>query len=157
MTSRPIALLLAGLLLSLRFTSTVTAQAEAPADSAAALAVVATFHEGLAAGDSAAVLALLAPEALILEGGTVETRQEYAAHHLASDIAASRALKGERTVRRASVDGNAAWVVSGASTRGTFRGRELDLEGAELMVLERTGGVWQIVAIHWSSRQRRSP
>lgn len=54
------------------------------------------FHDGLAAGDSAAVLALFAPEALILEGGMVETRQEYADLQLASDIAASRALRSDR-------------------------------------------------------------
>jgi hypothetical protein len=41
--------------------------------------------------------------------------------------------------------------------RGTFRGRERDLEGAELMVLERRDGVWRIASIHWSSHQRRKP
>lgn len=157
MTPRPAPLVIGALLLSLTFTPTAAAQIGAPADSTAVVGVVAAFHDGLTAGDSAAVLTLLAPGALILEGGTIETRPEYAAHHLASDIAASRALKGDRTVRRVSVDGNTAWVASGSSTRGTFRGRELDLEGAELMVLERQAGAWRIVAIHWSSRQRRVP
>lgn len=157
MTSRPAPLVLGALLLSLTLTPTVAAQMAASSDSAAVVGVVAAFHDGLTAGDSTAVLALLTPDALILEGGMIESRPEYAAHHLASDIAASRALKGDRTVRRVFVDGNTAWVASASSTRGSFRGRELDLEGAELMVLGRSDGWWRIVAIHWSSRRRGAP
>lgn len=142
------------LLFSLTVTSAAAAQIAASGDSAAVMGVVAAFHDGLAAGDSAAVLALLAPDALVLEGGRIETRPEYAAHHLASDIAASRALRGDRTARRLSVVGSTAWVASSSSTRGTLQGREVDLEGAELMVLERSDGRWRIVAIHWSSRRR---
>ena len=157
MSPRPVLVVLITALLLPAAASGAAAQAAPPADSTAAVRTVAALHDALAAGDSAAVLALLAPGAIILEGGEIETRAEYAAHHLASDIAASRALKGERTLRQVSVDGNMAWVASASSTRGTFRGRELDLEGAELVVLERRDGAWRIAAIHWSSHQRRKP
>ena len=56
------------------------------------------FHAALAAGDSAAALALLAPDAVVLESGEVETRAEYAAHHLAADIEFSRAVPSQRVV-----------------------------------------------------------
>jgi hypothetical protein len=35
--------------------------------------------------------------------------------------------------------------------------RDIDSQGAELMVLTRRGGRWMIAAIHWSSRARRAP
>ena len=43
-----------------------------PRDSAAVAAVVGGFHDALARGDSAAALALLAPDVRILESGGVE-------------------------------------------------------------------------------------
>ena len=69
-----------------------------PGDSTAILATVTAFHAALAAGDSAAALALLAPDAVVLESGEVETRAEYAAHHLAADIEFSRAVPSQRVV-----------------------------------------------------------
>ena len=105
-------------------------------DSLAVAGVVQAFHDRLAAGDSAGVLALLAPDAMILEGGVMETREE-------------------REVRQLTVSGDAAWVVSSSGLRGEMDGRALDLEGAELMVLTRTPEGWRIAAIHWSSRRRR--
>lgn len=128
----------------------------ASSDSAAVASVVEAFHARLAAGDSAGVLTLLAPGVMILESGAIETLEEYRSHHLASDIAASRSLAGERQVRQLTVSGDAAWVVSSSGMRGEMQGRTLDLEGAELMILIRQGGEWRIAAIHWSSRRRRN-
>jgi ketosteroid isomerase-like protein len=156
-SARTTLLTLASLVATAAATRDAVAQTAALTDSVAVVRTVDAFHDGLAAGDTTAVLRMLVPEALILEGGEIETQAEYAAHHLASDIAATQALKGGRTVRRVSITGAAAWVVSGSTMRGTFRGRERDLEGAELMVLERRDGVWRIASIHWSSHQRRKP
>ena len=47
----------------------------APTDSAAVAAVLARYDAALASGDSAAALALLAPDAVILESGGMETRE----------------------------------------------------------------------------------
>lgn len=126
----------------------------AASDSSAVVGVVTRFHALLERGDSAGALALLAPEARILEGGAVETRAEYASHHLASDMASAKALEGSHTVRQVSIAGDAAWVVASYTSRGPWRGRTLDMEGAELMVLRREGTSWRIAAIHWSSRRR---
>lgn len=122
------------------------------ADSAAAAAVVSDFHAALAAGDSARALELLAPHARILEGGGVETREEYAAHHLGADMAFAGAVPRERGPLSVTVRGDVAWATSTSRVQGTYRDREIDARGAELAVLTRHGDQWRIEAVHWSSR-----
>lgn len=133
--------------------SAVHAQAAA-SDSAAVLAVVEAYHHALGQGDGDGALALLAPDAVIAESGGLETREEYASHHLPGDMAFASAV--ERTSQPATVRvvGDAAWVMSTSRTTGTFRDREIDSVGAELIVLRReAGSAWRIAAIHWSSRR----
>ncbi|MBW3631202.1 MAG: DUF4198 domain-containing protein [Gemmatimonadetes bacterium] len=142
-----------------RGTGTAVAQPpRAPAarsDSANAAAVVDRFHEALAEADSAAALALLAPDATILESGGMESRAEYRGHHLPGDIEFARAVRRQRTPVRVTVRGDVAWAISTSTTQGEFRGRQINSAGAELMVLTRSGTGWLIAAIHWSSRARR--
>ncbi|MEW5926990.1 MAG: DUF4198 domain-containing protein [Gemmatimonadota bacterium] len=132
----------------------VAAASEA-SDSAAVAAVVERYHRALASGDSVAALGLLAPDAVILESGGVETRAEYRSHHLASDIEFARAVPSQRGPVRVRVQGDAAWATSTSTTQGQFRGRAVNSAGAELMVLTRAPNGWRIAAIHWSSRTRR--
>jgi len=122
-------------------------------DSAAIVALVEAFHAALAAGDSVGVLALLAPDAVVLESGDLEARAEYAAHHLGADMAFVRAVPSTRVTTEVFQDGNAAWVASITTSKGTYRGREIASQGAELMVLSRTDAGWRVRAIHWSSRR----
>lgn len=126
-------------------------------DSLAVVAVIDAFHAAHAAGDSAAALRMLTPDAVILESGGVETLAEYRAHHLAADIAFARALPSSRSVVKVTVAGDLAWVASTSTTRGEFRGRQINSTGAELATLRRSGGNWLITAIHWSSRTVRAP
>jgi ketosteroid isomerase-like protein len=131
------------------------ASGQTPTDSADVATVVERYHRALAAGDSLAALALLADDAVILESGGVESRQEYRSHHLADDIAFARAVKGTRSAVHVAVEGNVAWTTATSTTRGKYRGRAVNSAGAELMVLTRTPGGWKIRAIHWSSHGRR--
>lgn len=124
------------------------------ADSTAVAAVLERFHAALAAGDSATVLSLLTPDALIVEAGGVETRDEYRGHHLPGDIAFARAVERVRRPITVRVEGDAAWAVSTSTARGSYRERRIDSTGAELAVLRRTPDGWKITAIHWSSRSR---
>jgi uncharacterized GH25 family protein/ketosteroid isomerase-like protein len=124
-------------------------------DSAAIVAVVERYHEALARGDSATALSLLAPDAVILESGGLETRAEYRSHHLPGDIAFSRAVRRERGPIRVVVQGDVAWVSSTSTSQGEYGGRAINSTGAELMVLTRESGDWRIRAIHWSSRAIR--
>jgi ketosteroid isomerase-like protein len=112
------------------------------------------FHAALAAGDSSTVVALLDTSAVVLESGEYETRSDYLRHHLPADIAYARAVPSVRHVRRVMQDGNMAWVASTSETTGSFNGRAVNSEGAELMVLTKGPSGWRIVAIHWSSRRR---
>lgn len=124
-------------------------------DSAAVATVIEYFHGALEVGDSAAALALLAPDAIIVEAGSIETRDEYRSHHLPADIAFAHAVKSERKAAQVRVRGDVAWAIASSSVQGTYRERPVDSVGAELIVLTRTSKGWLISAIHWSSRQRR--
>jgi uncharacterized protein (TIGR02246 family) len=129
---------------------------QAPGDSAAVAAVVTKFHAALAAGDSAAALALLADDAVILESGGVESRAEYRSHHLRSDIQYEQAVKIDRGPIRVRIHGDVAWTSATSQAKGEMSGRSVNSRSAELMVLVRTPAGWQISAIHWSSRQQRA-
>lgn len=135
----------------------VQAQTTMSADSAAAAKTVDDYHAALSSGDSARALTLLAPDAVILESGGMETRAEYRSHHLAGDIAFAKAVKSERSPLVVRVHGNTAWTSSTSVTQGTFNGRAINSSGAESMVLTKGPDGWRIRAIHWSSRTRRPP
>jgi ketosteroid isomerase-like protein len=124
----------------------------ADADSAAAASTVRAYHQALEAGDSQTILRLLASDALILENGDRETREEYREHHLQADIRFSQAVPTRRSTVQVIVSGDVAWASSTSVTQGTYQKRPINLSGAELMVLSRTTSGWVIRAIHWSSR-----
>ena len=125
------------------------------ADSLAVVAAVSGFHRALAQGDSVAALALLAPDATILEAGAIESRRDYRTHHLAADIGFARAVPGTNGPISVVVLNDVAWASSTSITVGTFEGRAIDSQSAELVILSRAAGGWQIRAIHWSSHSRR--
>ncbi len=128
------------------------AEAQTSADSAAVAATARRFHQALVQGDSAAVLALLAPDVTIMEAGDIESREEYRQHHLPADIAFVQAVPSVTGPLSVVMHGEVAWVKSTSRATGTFKGRKVDSRGAELLILSRSAGGWQIRAIHWSSR-----
>jgi ketosteroid isomerase-like protein len=125
---------------------------QAQVDSAAVAEAIERFHQALAKGDSAAALMLLGEDAIVVESGSIESRQEYRSHHLPADVAFARAVKERRSPVRLNVRGDVAWATATSTTRGDYRGRKVNSTGAELMVLTRAGPGWKINAIHWSSR-----
>jgi len=136
------------LLLSLVFTIPVLAYGpEEPTE------VIEAFHEALAAGDSDRALSYLAPDIVIFESGYAEmSREEYAAHHLESDMKFSGAVKTEITDQQMGGTDDVAWVISRTKTTGTYGERSIDSIGDETMILERGDDGWRIRHIHWSSR-----
>jgi ketosteroid isomerase-like protein len=130
---------------------------EATGEAGRVVSAVAAFHAALAAGDSLAALELLAADAQVLESGTTETLAEYRAHHLPADIAFAQAVPSERRILRVVVVDSIAWLTATSHAQGTYRGRSVNSDGAELMVLVRSADRWRIRAIHWSSRSRRQP
>lgn len=142
---------------SLLIGNVTAGQAQIHSDSAAVAHGVHAYHSAEAAGDSVAMLALLTDDAVILESGGAQTKQEFRAHHVGADIAFVKRVKIERSAIRVTVRGDAAWAWSTSTAQGESDGRTINSGGAELMVLVKTSGVWKISAIHWSSRQRRAP
>lgn len=114
--------------------------------------VVDRFHAALRKGDTSLALALLTEDALIFEGGGVESgKAEYAAHHLGADAEFSAAVPSTRIRRWGRAAGPVAWIATESRTNGTFRGRQIVARNTETMILRRVGGSWKIAHIHWSS------
>jgi ketosteroid isomerase-like protein len=130
-------------------------EAAAP-DATAITATAEGFHQALAAGEPDRVMSLLAPDSLIVEGGTVQTRDEYQREHLAEDIAYARAVPSTPRDVVVRQKGDAAWVTSTFSVTGKFHDKPVDNLAAETMVLTRTPTGWRIRTIHWSSRKAPS-
>jgi ketosteroid isomerase-like protein len=127
-------------------------QSVLPAAAAEAAATVDAFHAALDRGDRQGALALLAPEALIFEeGGAERSRDDYAAEHLAADMAFSKAVPSKLTRRTGGSDGTAAWIASAGRTTGSWKGKAVDRVTTETMILRRSADGWAIVHIHWSS------
>ncbi|MHB0947575.1 MAG: YybH family protein [Gemmatimonadaceae bacterium] len=118
--------------------------------------MIRAFAEAMRRGDSAAVVALLAPDAIILESGEAQSRLEYEAHHLPGDLAFSAAVARAAASPRIVVVGNVAWAWATGTVQGEYRGRAIRSATAELMVLSREPDHgWQIRAVHWSARPLR--
>jgi ketosteroid isomerase-like protein len=67
----------------------------------------------------------------------------------------SQAVPRERGEIQVKLLGDVAWAYSTSITQGRIGEREINSQGAELMVLAREDDAWKIKAIHWSSRKRR--
>jgi ketosteroid isomerase-like protein len=129
------------------------AEIEIPEDQV--VAVVDAFHAALSAGDSVAALSHLADDVRILESGRVEDKEHYRSGHLAGDMRFAGAVPPVRSEIEVTLMDDVAWAHSTSVRQGRIGDREIDSQGAELVVLAREGGTWKIKAIHWSSRQRR--
>jgi ketosteroid isomerase-like protein len=127
----------------------------AAADSASIRATIDGFHRALGHGDRAAALQLLAPDAVILESGEMQTREEYQREHLGLDIAFAQATKTERSEVKIEQQGNDAWAIATSKTTGMFQGRKINRIGVELIVLSKSDAEWRIRAIHWSDRKAK--
>lgn len=123
-------------------------------DEAEVLSTANQFTAAIAAEDRSALESILSPDALILESGGIETREEYFGHHFGADAEFLAAMTREPLGRTIHIVGDVAWVASITRLQGTFRERDLDLDSAELLVLRRTPEGWRIAAVHWSSSSR---
>jgi ketosteroid isomerase-like protein len=119
------------------------------------IAVIDAFHSALSSGDSITALSHLAEDVTILESGGVENKQHYSAGHISGDMRFAKAVPQVRGDMQVSIKGDVAWVHSTSISQGKMGDREINSQGAELVVLSNEGGVWKIRAIHWSSRRRK--
>ncbi|MCE3602832.1 nuclear transport factor 2 family protein [Massilia sp. P8910] len=127
-----------------------TAKAASPRET------VEAFHAALSKGDKAAAAALLSPELLIYESGYVErSRAEYASHHLDGDIAFARTVSSKVLKQGERAEGRMAVVWQENETTGMANGKPVHLFGTETAVLEKSGDIWTILHVHWSSRKEK--
>ncbi len=117
----------------------------------AAEAVAQAFHTALQHGDRAAVLALLAPNASISEGGHTQLRDDYANGHLGEDIAFLKDAKITPVSLGSMPMGDAAMVGSESDIQATVKGKLTTLRSRELLNLKKDGKGWKIVSIQWQS------
>jgi ketosteroid isomerase-like protein len=127
----------------------------AATEAATITATVEEFHKMLAAGVRDRVMSLLLPDALIVEAGTVQTREVYQREHLAEDIAFARAAPSTQRDVVARQQGDVAWVTSTFRVTGNFQEKPIDNIAAETVVLTKTLEGWRIRAIHWSSHEAK--
>ena len=115
--------------------------------------VVGEFHRAIQSGDEASVKRILATDVLIYEGGNIErSLQEYASHHMSADMAYLKGLTVIMLEQQIQVYGNTAISMSVTKLSGVFKGKSIDSQGMETLVLNKeTDGDWQIVHIHWSN------
>jgi ketosteroid isomerase-like protein len=122
-----------------------------------ATAIADAFNDAIARGDSAAARALLMPGVLIFESGDAErSADEYSRHHLLSDIEFMARMQIEQLSRNADGDQTTSWVATKSRMRGHYKGKAVDLDSTETLVLTRTSAGWRIAHIHWSSSPHRS-
>jgi ketosteroid isomerase-like protein len=118
-----------------------------------AVAVVDAFHAALQENDVTGALFALADDVVIFEGGRVErSKVEYASHHAPADAAYSAAVPSTLLRRTAFAEGAAAWIVSEARAKGSYKEKAVDQLTTETMLLRKDPAGWRIIHIHWSSR-----
>ncbi|HET9566721.1 MAG TPA: nuclear transport factor 2 family protein [Vicinamibacterales bacterium] len=115
--------------------------------------VIEAFYGAMKKGDAAGAMTVIAPDAVFLESGKLETRAEYEMNHLPSDIEFESQVSGKRGPMRVTFDGNTAWVIAMTDYDGKFQGDPVSFVSAQLVVLTRDSGKWMIRSIHWSSRR----
>ena len=122
-----------------------------PPKEADVVAVVNAFYGGITAARPADVMRLIAPDAVFIESGRIETRAEYEMNHLPADIEFEQKVKPMRGPLRVTFDGrDTAWVISRAEYD---EGNPEKYINTQLMVLTRDTGDWRIRTISWSSNQ----
>lgn len=125
-----------------------------PAWAATPSETVTAFHAAIHGGDKTRALALLSPAVVIYESGYVErSRDEYAGHHLGSDMEFGKAVTRKVLKRSERIDGNLAMVMEETETTGKFKDKPVHSFGVETAILEKQGDGWVIVHVHWSSRK----
>lgn len=110
-----------------------------------------SFYGAMGRGDAAAAMDTIAPDAMFVESGRLETREQYEESHLPADIEFETQVTGRRTIHSVKVEGDTAWVIATTDYDGTFNDRPVKFVGAQLAVLTRQEGRWRIRSIHWSS------
>lgn len=114
--------------------------------------VIDAFRHALVEGRREAALAFLHPRATIIEGGHVQSVDEYAAGHLGSDMAFLGQIDIEQLARDVLLGDGQATVETRSRFHGQVNEQSIDLESIEFATLIETDEGWRISQIAWSSQ-----
>jgi len=125
---------------------------DAATDEADVKAAIESFYAAMKKADPKAAMAMIAPDAMFVESGRLETRQQYEEGHLPADIDFEKQITGKRSPWRITVNGDTAWGIASTEYQGTVDGRDVAFVSRQLAVVSRgEDGNWLIRSIHWSS------
>lgn len=128
---------------------------DVPMQAREAVATVDRFFAALGRGDTEAAGRELASDVSVFENGRVErSAAEYMGGHAGHDAAFIQEAHHQPKHRIARVSGDLAWVASESEFHANRDEGMLTVFSNETMVLRRSGARWEIVHIHWSSRQQ---
>lgn len=114
------------------------------------------LHEALTEGDREKVFEVIAPDVLIFESGGVESsREEYASHHMNSDMKFMAGMTRKVIDRQVTEEGSLAVVTTRSHISGSYKDKLLNLDSTETLVMKKGENGWQISHIHWSSREKK--
>jgi ketosteroid isomerase-like protein len=121
--------------------------ARVPADA------VDAFHAALRNKDTAGALSLLDRGLVVFEFGAVDpTVESYAFRHLPLDMDLAVAASWKLETRRVGGEGNERWVLSTYRVTGKQAdGTPIDQTTLETAILRRSGELFRIVHLHWST------
>ena len=76
------------------------------------IAALESFYSAMKEGDAAKAMTLIAPDAVFVESGQLETRAEYEKNHLPADIGFfEKQVTGERGQWQVKNEGDTAWAI----------------------------------------------
>jgi len=122
-------------------------------DAAAVRTTLESFYAAMKNAENATAMALIAPDAVFVEGGRLETREQYEKNHLPSDISFEKQVTGKRGEWDIKIKDDTAWAIATTEYDGIFDGGPVNFTSAQLAVLTREADKWMIRSIHWSSRR----
>jgi ketosteroid isomerase-like protein len=114
--------------------------------------VLESFYGAIKKGDAKAAMSVIAPDAMFIESGRLETREQYEKNHLPLDIDFERQITGKRSPLRITFAGDTAWIIATTEYDGKVDGGDVSFASSQLMVLTKDADSWKIRSIHWSSR-----
>ena len=114
--------------------------------------VINGFRHALVEGRREAALAFLHPRATIIEGGHVQSVDEYAAGHLGSDMAFLSTIDIKQLSREVQPGNGQATIETRSRFSGQVNDQSIDLESIEFATLIETDEGWRISQVAWSSQ-----
>jgi ketosteroid isomerase-like protein len=122
-------------------------------DAAAVKTTLESFYAAMKNAENATAMALIAEDAVFVESGRLETREQYEKNHLPSDISFEKQVTGKRGEWDIKIKDDTAWAITTTEYDGIFDGGPVNFTSAQLAVLTRDTDKWMIRSIHWSSRR----